>query len=331
MIIAQSAALSIGALMDIIFGDPNFALHPIRLMGKLISVLEKLMRKIFPKTTCGEIVGGAFMAIITLAVCGGIPFTVLFFAYRFNIVLGVAIEAVICYFMLAASSLKKASMNVYTPLIQGDIERARRNVSMIVGRDTQSLDETGITKAAVETVAENTSDGVAAPLIYMAIGGAVLGCIYKAVNTMDSMVGYKNDKYINFGKAAAKIDDALNYIPSRISAYLMILSAYLLGFDGKNASYIHKRDSRKHASPNSAQTESVMAGALRIQLAGDAYYFGKLYKKPFIGDPIKDVQYIDIKNANRLMCMTAFLTFLLCIAARIAVYIGIHFIPWSMI
>ena len=233
--------------------------------------------------------------------------------------LGVAVETVICYFMLAASSLKKSSMKVYSSLMRGDIEGARKDVSMIVGRDTQSLDDVGITKAAVETVAENTSDGVIAPLIYMTIGGAVFGCIYKAINTMDSMVGYKNDKYINFGKAAAKLDDAVNYIPSRISAGLMIFASKLLGLDSKNASYIHKRDAHKHASPNSAQTESVMAGALRIQLAGDAYYFGELYKKPFIGDSIKDVQYTDIMHANRLMYMTAVIALVICLGIKIAV------------
>ncbi|MCC8159932.1 MAG: adenosylcobinamide-phosphate synthase CbiB [Oscillospiraceae bacterium] len=319
MIIAQSVALSIGFLLDFIFGDPNFKLHPIRLMGKLIELSEKLMRKIFPKTQKGEFIGGIFMAALVLLVCGGVPFAVLFFAYRFNLFLGVAVEAVMCYFMLAAKSLRDASMEVYTPLICGDIERAREKVSMIVGRDTDGLDEVGITKAAVETVAENTGDGVIAPLIYMAIGGGVLGCLYKAVNTMDSMVGYKNEKYINFGKAAAKIDDIANFIPSRISARLMIISAYIMRLDGKNASMIYKRDSRNHASPNSAQTESVMAGALRIQLGGDAYYFGELYKKPFIGDDIRGTQYIDIKNANRLMYMTAIMAYVICIGIKIAV------------
>ena len=331
MIIAQTVALGLGFLLDLIFGDPDFALHPIRLMGGLISVLEKAIRRIFPKTKSGEFIGGVLMAVLVIVVSGGVPLVILFFAYRFNVVLGVAVETVICYFMLAAKSLKKSSMKVYSSLIRGDIEGARKSVSMIVGRDTQSLDDVGITKAAVETVAENTSDGVIAPLIYMAVGGAVFGCIYKAINTMDSMVGYKNDKYINFGKAAAKLDDAVNYIPSRISAGLMIFASKLLGLDSKNASYIHKRDAHKHASPNSAQTESVMAGALRIQLAGDAYYFGKLYKKPFIGDSIKDVQYTDIMHANRLMYMTAFLTFLICMAVRIAVCVGIYLIPWSMI
>lgn len=331
MVIAQTSAFVLAFLMDLIFGDPDFPLHPIRLIGGLIWMLEKVIRKIFPKGKAGEIIGGILTVALVTAVSGGVPLVILFFAYRLNMAVGVIAEALICYFMLAARSLKKSSMRVYSSLMRGDIEGARKNVSMIVGRDTQSLDDIGITKAAVETVAENTSDGVTAPLMYMAIGGAFFGCVYKAINTMDSMLGYKNDKYINFGKAAARLDDAVNYIPSRISARLMIFASKILGLDSKNASYIHKRDARKHASPNSAQTESVMAGALRIQLAGDAYYFGELYKKPFIGDDIKDVQFTDIVHANKLMYMTAFLTFLICTLLRIMVCIGIYFIPRSII
>ena len=321
MVIAQSVALGLAFILDLIFGDPNFALHPVRLMGKLIVLTEKLSRKIFPKSREGEITAGFFTVALVILVCGGVPFIVLFLAYRFNIVFGAIIEAIICYFMLAMRSLGKAGESVYEPLIQGDTEEARKRVSMIVGRDTDKLDDTGITKAAVETVAENTSDGVIAPLLYMALGGGVLGCIYKAINTMDSMIGYKNDKYINFGKCAAKLDDIANYIPSRISAVLMIIASYMLGFEGANAARIHKRDSRKHASPNSAQTESVIAGALNIQLAGDAYYFGKLYKKPFIGDAVKDIQFSDIKHTNSLMYLSSVMSLVICAALRAVIYI----------
>ena len=170
---------------------------------------------------------------------------------------------------------------------------------------TQSLDEAGVTKAAVETVAENTSDGIIAPLFYMAIGGPVLMFFYKGVNTMDSMVGYKNEKYLNFGRYAAKLDDLLNYIPARISAWLMIAGARVLGFDSKNAVKIFKRDRYNHASPNSAQTEAVMAGALDVQLAGNAYYFGKLCEKPTIGDAIRPVEKKDIPRANQLLYVSA--------------------------
>lgn len=323
MIIAQSAALSIAFVLDLIFPDPNFCLHPIRLMGGVISAFERVFRAVFPKTKTGEILAGIFMVIFAVAICGGVPFAILFFAYRADMIVGAAIETVICYFMLAARSLGNSSMKVYDALMRGDIEDARHSVSMIVGRDTASLDEAGITKAAVETVAENTSDGVIAPLLYMTLGGCVLGCVYKAINTMDSMVGYKNDKYINFGKCAAKLDDAVNYIPSRISAYLMILSSFFLGLDFKNAARIYKRDRHNHASPNSAQTEAAAAGALDIQLAGDAYYFGELYKKPFIGDAVKNINLQCIKNMNKLMYMTA--------SAAFVLFIGIKFLIGSVI
>ena len=274
------------------------------------------MRRIFAKN---ERLGGAVMAICVLIICGGVPFAILFFAYRLNYFFGIAIESVICYFMLAAKSLKQAGMSVYKPLKNGDVDGARKSVSMIVGRDTESLDDIGITKAAVETVAENTSDGVIAPLIYMAIGGGVLGCVYKAINTMDSMVGYKNDRYINFGRFAAKLDDIANYIPSRISAYLMIFASKIMGCNSRNAYRIFKRDSRNHASPNSAQTESVVAGALEIQLAGDAYYFGKLYKKPFIGDGIKPIKYDNIVDSIKLMYMTSVISAVLFVGLKVVV------------
>ena len=199
---------------------------------------------------------------------------------------------------------------MYDALKTGDMEKSRHAVSMIVGRDTRSLTEEGVTKAAVETVAENTSDGIIAPLFYMMIGGAVGGFAYKAINTMDSMVGYQNEKYQYFGTAAALLDDVVNYIPARISGWLMILAAYLLNMNGKNAKKIYLRDRTQHASPNSAHTEAVMAGALEIQLAGDAWYFGELHKKPYIGDPIRKVEPEDILQSHRLMYATSVLAVL---------------------
>ena len=236
-------------------------------------------------------------------------------AYRLHPYLGAVIESIMTYQILATKCLKVESMKVYQELKKGDIAASRKAVSMIVGRDTECLDETGVAKAAIETVAENTSDGVIAPMIFTAIGGPILGFFYKAVNTMDSMVGYKNERYLHFGRAAAKFDDICNYIPSRISAYLMIAGTYFLGkeYDGKHAYYIYKRDRYHHASPNSAQTEAVCAGALSIQLAGDAWYFGKLVKKPFIGDALRPVEYEDIRRANRLLYATAFLCEGICL------------------
>ena len=214
---------------------------------------------------------------------------------------GFVLEVFWCYQLLATRSLKDESMKVYDRLKNGTLDEARYAVSMIVGRDTRELTETGVTKAAVETVAENASDGVIAPMLYMAIGGVPLMFLYKGINTMDSMLGYKNDKYLYFGRIAAKLDDVANYIPARISGWLMVAGTVFTGMDTKNAAKIYKRDRRNHASPNSAQTEAAMAGALDVQLAGNAYYFGKLYEKPTIGDPIRPVEPEDIKRANRLM------------------------------
>ena len=231
--------------------------------------------------------------------------SLLYLAYHIHTVLGIVVETFLCYQMLAVKSLKDESMRVYEELKKQDLPGARNAVSMIVGRDTKSLSAAGVTKAAVETIAENTSDGIIAPLFYMAIGGPALMFLYKGINTMDSMVGYKNDKYLNFGRYAAKLDDIANYIPARISAWLMILASMCAGFDWKNAKKIFLRDRYNHASPNSAQTEAVMAGALDIQLAGNAFYFGKLYEKPTIGDALREVEIEDIPRANRLLYVSA--------------------------
>lgn len=221
-----------------------------------------------------------------------------------------------CYQLLATKALKDESMKVYERLKAGDLPGARKAVSMIVGRDTESLDEAGVTKAAVETVAENASDGIIAPMLFMAVGGPALGYFYKAVNTMDSMVGYKNEKYLYFGRFAAKLDDVVNYIPARLSGCIMAAAAVFVSLDAGEAWRIFKRDRYNHASPNSAQTEAVMAGALRVQLAGDAWYFGKLYKKKTIGDDIRPVEYEDIRKANRLLYATAVLALVLFSAVK---------------
>lgn len=217
------------------------------------------------------------------------------------------LETFWCYQIFAARCLVGESRKVYQKLKEDDLPGARRAVSMIVGRDTENLTAEGVTKAAVETVAENTSDGVTAPLLFLLIGGAPLGFLYKAVNTMDSMLGYKNEKYLYFGRIPAKMDDVFNYIPARLTAWFMIVAAFLMGMDGKNAWKIYLRDKRKHASPNSAQSEAVCAGALDVQLAGDAVYFGKVYKKDYIGDAIRKIEPEDILRAGKLMYMTTIL------------------------
>ncbi len=289
----------LGFILDTIIGDPYKLPHPIRWIGSFISILEKLCRKIAKSNTMLMILG-AILVFIVVFVSGGITLLVLKLA-SFNKYAYLIVSSVICYYMLAGKSLKTESMKVYKAFENNDTEGARKAVSMIVGRDTQSLTKEGIIKAAVETVAENSSDGVVAPLIYMLIFGPVGGVVYKAVNTMDSMIGYVEEKYFYIGKFAAKLDDVLNYIPARISGILVIISAFILRYDYKNAFMIFKRDRRKHASPNSAQTESAMAGALGVQLAGDATYFGVVHKKPYIGDKKREIENEDIKRANDIM------------------------------
>ena len=298
-------ALLTGSILDWIFGDPYHFPHMIRLMGNMISGLEKRLRKLFPEKprfagTCLTLIMCLFWLIMP-----GLLFHIT--GRYLGLTARFILESFFCYQLLAAKSLCVESMKVCKELKKGDTEGARKAVSMIVGRDTSVLDTAGITRAAVETVAENTSDGVIAPFLFMAIFGPVGGTFYKAVNTMDSMIGYTNDKYILFGRTAAKLDDVANYIPARLSGWLMVAASAFVKMDVKNAAKIYRRDRRNHASPNSAQTEAAMAGALEVQLAGNAYYFGKLYEKPTIGDGIRPVEVEDIRRSNRLLYATAIL------------------------
>lgn len=308
----------LGFLLDCIVGDPYNIPHPIRLIGRLIGALEKIIRKRFSNLR----IGGVFLAITVMILSTVLPFGLLIVCYHIHILLGLAVETILCCYMLAAKCLCKESMKVCKAAERGDTVSARKAVSMIVGRDTAFLDRDGIIRAAVETVAENTSDGVTAPLFYMGIGGAVGGFFYKSVNTMDSMIGYTDKKYADIGRFAAKLDDVLNYIPSRLTALLMAAIAPVLGLDGRNAFRIWKRDRRNHASPNSAQTESACAGALHLRLAGDAWYFGKLHKKPYIGDNDRPVNPADIRRANRLMYGVSVLMLIISAAARCAIFGG---------
>lgn len=315
-----------GFVLDLVFGDPHALPHPIRLIGTLIAGLEKKLLKLQMRDEKKEFYKGILLVALVLFSTGAVAALVLVVAYWLHPAAGIVVESVMTYQILATKCLKDESMKVYQSLNEQGLEAGRVAVSMIVGRDTNVLDETGVVKAAVETVAENTSDGVIAPMLYAALGGPVLGFVYKAVNTMDSMVGYKNDKYLYFGRAAAKLDDVVNFIPARISAYLMIAAAYIGGktFDGKRAYHIYKRDRRNHASPNSAQTESVCAGALGIQLAGDASYFGKVVKKPYIGDAHRAVEREDIVRVNRLMYVTAVISEVLCLVILFVLNCAVH-------
>ena len=304
-------ALLAGFLLDLLIGDPHFLYHPVRLVGALISFLEKVIRKIFPKTEKGELAGGTLMAVLVMAVTTAVPALLLYFAGLWCVQARFVVEMILCYWLLATKSLKDESMKVYDKLAAGDLEGSRYAVSMIVGRDTAVLDEKGVTKAAVETVAENTSDGIIAPMLFMAIGGAVFGWFYKSINTMDSMVGYKNDKYLYFGRAAAKFDDILNFFPARIAGVLMCLGSTAAGYDGKNAWRVFQRDRKNHKSPNSAHTEAACAGALQLRLAGPNFYFGKLVEKPYIGDDQRPIEALDILRSGRILYATAFFALLL--------------------
>lgn len=318
-----------GFVLDLLIGDPHFIPHPVRLIGSLISSLDKRLNcdagynSSEKKLNLIKYKRGMLLAFAVIFATFAMSVIIIVAAYSINLYAGVIAEAVMTWQILATKCLRVESMRVYDALRTDGVDAGRRAVSMIVGRDTSVLDAAGVTRAAVETIAENTSDGVIAPMLYTAIGGPVLGFVYKAVNTMDSMLGYKNDKYMYFGRFAARLDDVVNFIPARISAYLMIAAAFIGGrqFDGKNAYRIFKRDRFNHASPNSAQTESVCAGALRVQLAGDAVYFGKLVKKKYIGDGLREIEYEDIKRANRLMYITAFLCELLSVAVMSLVLI----------
>ena len=322
------SALVLGLLLDLAFGDPRWLYHPIRLIGNLIAWAEKSFRAAFPKSEKGELAAGTFFAVFVVTVSTAVPAFLLALASRLSLWLVFALEVFWSFQILAAKSLKSESMKVYAALQEGDLPKARKAVSMIVGRDTQNLSEEGVAKAAVETVAENSSDGVIAPLLFLALGGPALGFFYKAVNTLDSMVGYKNDTYLYFGRFSAKLDDVLNFIPSRISGLLLVLASPLAGLSMEGAWKIFRRDRRNHASPNSAQTEAAAAGALGVQLAGDAYYFGKLYKKPTIGEPLRPVEYEDIRRVNRLMYAAVCLALLLAVLAAAAV--NLSFLIWVL-
>lgn len=310
------AAIVLGSLLDLWLADPAWMPHPVVIMGKCITGLEKFLRARFPATPEGERAAGRVLAVVlpvgtlllTAAVC--------LVANRLHPLLGLAVQTIWCWQALAVKGLAVESRRVYGCLAAEDLPGARKAVARIVGRDTQNLTEEGVTKATIETVAENFSDGVVAPLVYMLIGGAPLALCYKAINTMDSMVGYKNQRCLHFGRAAARLDDAANFLPSRLAALFWILAAALTGQDEKNAWRIWRRDRRNHASPNSAQTESACAGALGVQLAGPAYYFGEYYDKPTIGDARRAVEPQDILRANRMLFAGAFAALLVGVLLR---------------
>ena len=315
--IRHAAALVAGFALDAVLGDPHGWPHPVVLIGKQIDFEEGLVRKhvldevdkagdAWPlnRAQTERLAGGALAADVALAaplVSAGI----VALGSKVHPLCGLAAESILCYQLIAARSLRDESMKVHDALVKGDVEQARHAVSMIVGRDTDQLDEEGIARAAVETVAENVSDGVVAPMLFMSLGGAPAAAFYKAVNTMDSMIGYKNERYENLGWAAAKLDDIVNIVPARVSGVLMCAASQLTGLDGKRAWKVFKRDRYNHSSPNSAHTEAACAGALGVQLGGGNWYFGKYVEKPTIGDDMRPLETDDIRKANNLMYATA--------------------------
>ena len=299
LLIYQTCSIIIGFIIDFFVGDPHAVPHPVVAIGKLISFLDKKLR--LGNGDKRDILRGIWTVLIVIAVSTAVPAFILFIMWKIHPAVYLIVSSIMCAQILAARELVRECSAVEKALEKGDIEAARKAVSYVVGRDTDALDKEGICRAAVETIAENGSDGVIAPLFWMFLFGAPGGFFYKAVNTMDSMLGYKNDKYLYFGRAAAKTDDIVNFIPSRISAFLMIASCPLCHLDGKNALKIFRRDRFKHTSPNAAQTESVFAGALNVRLNGPAVYGGILHDKEYLGDDVRPIESTDIKRAGQLM------------------------------
>lgn len=309
-------ALLGGVVLDLLIGDPQWVFHPVRLIGMLIEKVEKIVRNIGGTTNKGLLFAGKLLVVLVILVVGIISVLLVYLSFEIHFLVNILVQMVMCYFLLAMKSLKTESMKVYHGLKKDGVMAGRQAVSMIVGRDTNNLDEQGIVKATVETIAENLSDGVIAPYFYMVLGGPVLGFIYKAMNTMDSMVGYKNDKYLYLGRCAAKIDDIVNFLPSRFAALCIIIAAPIIKLRGANAWRIFKRDRFCHASPNSAQTEAAAAGALGVQLGGNAWYFGKLHEKQTIGDSEREIETEDIVRMNKLMYTASFLAFFIMGAVK---------------
>lgn len=309
-------ALLIGFGLDLILGDPIGWPHIVLGFGKLISFFERLLRQAFPKTSKGELTAGAFLVLFMCAISLGLAIGLLCLCQLISVYLRVAVESILVWQCLSLKSLRAAGTAVYEHLKRKDLPAARAAVGEIVGRDTGTMDECGVARAAVETIAENTNDGIVAPLLFMTLGGAPFGVLYKAINTMDSMVGYNNNRYLYFGRAAARLDDAVNFVPSRLAGVLMAFAALIVKLDAKNALRIFRRDRRNHKSPNSAHTEAACAGALHILLGGDNYYFGRLVHKPTIGDDDRPIEPDDIKRANRLLFVTALLFLMICVIVK---------------
>ena len=317
LLIYQTYAIIIGFIIDFFVGDPHAIPHPVVAIGKLISFLDRKLR--IGDSDKRDILRGVWTVLVVSAVSIAVPSLILWVMWKIHPVAYLAVNSIMCAQIVAARELVRECSAVEKAIEKGDVEGARKAVSYVVGRDTEALDKEDICRAAVETIAENGSDGVIAPLFWMFLFGAVGGFFYKAVNTMDSMLGYKNEKYLYFGRAAAKTDDFVNFIPSRISALLMIVSCPLCHLDGKNALRIFRRDRFKHKSPNAAQTESVFAGALNVRLNGPAFYGGVLHEKEYLGDDTRPIAPADIRKSGLLMYTASFMMLIIGVLFRMAV------------
>ena len=307
-LLLPTTVLPAAFILDLIMGDPRFLPHPIRWMGNSILVLEPLFRKI----TNNLVVSGALLSIFLITFTGTSAYLIMYYVKLLNPLLGTFVELILVFYTISAKSLKDSAMDVYRALKTGKLEDAKDKVKVIVGREVDKLDKSGVSRAAVETVGENLVDGVISPVFYAAIGGAPLAMAYKMINTLDSMIGYKNKKYLHFGKAAARIDDIANFIPSRISILIIAVSAQILGKRGSQALMTAIKEGNKHTSPNAGHPEAAFAGALKVKLGGPNYYHGNLVSKPFIGENFKDVDPVDIKKACILMMLSSALWVALC-------------------
>jgi adenosylcobinamide-phosphate synthase len=306
--------LTIGYILDLIIGDPQNPIHPVRLIGSLCKNIEKLFRKLFKSSLK---VAGGLTWIFSVAIVFFINYIIVISSFNINRVFGIIISGIIIYFSISTKALKVEGLKVVSYILKDDIEGARKQLSYIVGRDTKSLDEKAILRAVVETVAENMSDGVVAPIFYAGLFGAPGAMVYKAINTMDSMFGYKNDKYKDFGFFPAKLDDVFNYIPARLTGLLIVFVSLLLNLNYKESFKIYLRDRNNHSSPNSAHPEAAVAGALGLRLGGANYYFGKLVKKPTIGDELKDIEVRDVYKTNNILYLVSFFSYLLALSLTV--------------
>jgi len=307
----------IAYILDLVFGDPQNIIHPVQIIGKMISLGEKILLK-EKSGSRYKFFAGIILNIFVVSITYGLTCLI----YKSSKTSGVftLIEIYLMYTVFSVNSLAREGNRVYNILKEGDIEKARKDLSYLVSRDTETMDEKMIIRSTMETISENTVDGIVAPMFYMFLGGLPLAMTYKAINTLDSMIGYKNEKYMDFGKFSAKIDDVANFIPARITGFLIVVASMILRYNYKNSLKMFIRDRKNHSSPNSAHAEASVAGALGVQFGGRVSYFGKEVDKPVIGDKIKDFELEDIKKNIKIMYAASFLSLVVFSVISLGIY-----------